>query len=93
MKVENETENQEIFEAFLAFCTFVSLTSGKKTNIANIFLKVLQNKHLRSIFKKQMEIETDFEAVSLFLQFDSSLHKSKYIKKYLNKAGQNKIKG
>ena len=92
MRLDNDTENQEMSETFLAFCTFVSLTSGKKTNLANIFLKLLQNKHLRNIFKKQLEIETDFEAVSIFLQFDPSLHKSKYIKKYLNKAGLTKIK-
>jgi hypothetical protein len=92
MRLDNDTENQELSDAFLAFCTFVSLTSGKKTNLANIFLRLLQNKHLRCIFKKQMEIDSDYDVVSIFLQFDPSLHKSKYIKKYLNKAGPNKIK-
>jgi hypothetical protein len=92
MRIDNDTENQEMSEAFLAFCTFVSLTSGKKTNIANIFLKILQNKHLRNIFKRQLDLDTDYEAVVIFLQFDPSLHKSKYIKKYLNKAGLSKIK-
>jgi hypothetical protein len=88
----SETEIQEISHLFLSFCTFTSLTQGKKLNTANVFLLLLKNKHLRSIFKRRMEIDNDYEAVSLFLRFDPSLYKSKYIMKYLNKAGENKIK-
>ena len=30
------------------------------------------------------DFDTDYEAFKSFLDYDSSLHKSKYIKKYLN---------
>ena len=75
-----ETEILETSHLFLSFCTFASLTQGKKLNTANVF------------FKRRMEIDSDYEAVSMFLHFDPSLYKSKYIMKYLNKAGENKIK-
>jgi len=88
----SETEIQETSHLFLSFCTFTSLTQGKKLNTANVFLLILKNKNLRNIFKRRMEIDNDFEAVSMFLKFDPALYKSKYIMKYLNKAGENKIK-
>ena len=87
-----ETEILETSHLFLSFCTFASLTQGKKLNTANVFLLLLRNKNLRNIFKRRMEIDSDYEAVSMFLRFDPSLYKSKYIMKYLNKAGENKIK-
>jgi len=87
-----ETEVLETSYLFLSFCTFASLSQGKKLNTANVFLLLLRNKNLRNIFKRRMEIDSDYEAVSLFLKFDSSLYKSKYIMKYLNKAGDKKIK-
>ena len=87
-----EAEIQETSHQFLSFCTFTSLTQGKKLNTANVFLLLLKNKHLRNLFKHRMEIDSDFEAVSIFLKFDPSLYKSKYIMKYLNKAGADKIK-
>jgi hypothetical protein len=35
------------------------------------------------------EFDSDFEGMKYFLDYDGSLHKSKYIKKYLN--AENKI--
>jgi hypothetical protein len=75
---------------FLAFCSFVTLTHAKKLNLANVFLFVLQNKDIRELFKTYCDINSDFAAVQAFLAFDPSLHKSKYIMKYLNSA-KNKI--
>lgn len=92
MSENSETEIEETSHLFLSFCTFTSLTQGKKLNTANVFLLILKNKNLRNIFKRRMEIDSDYEAVSMFLRFDPSLYKSKYIMKYLNKAGENKIK-
>jgi len=87
-----ESEILETSHLFLSFCTYVSLTQGKKLNTANVFLLILRNRNLRNIFKYRMELDSDYDAVSMFLKFDPSLHKSKYIMKYLNKAGSNKIK-
>lgn len=87
-----DNEAIETSHLFLSFCTFASLTQGKKLNTANVFLLLLKNKNLRSLFKRRMDIDSDYEAVSMFLKFDPSLYKSKYIMKYLNKAGAEKIK-
>jgi hypothetical protein len=69
---------------FLAFCSFVTLTHSKKLNLANVFLMVLQNKSLRDLFKYYCDATSDFAVVQTFLSFDPSLHKSKYVMKYLN---------
>lgn len=75
---------------FLAFCSFVTLIHAKKLNLANVFLFILQNKDIRELFKTYCDINSDFAAVQAFLSFDPSLHKSKYIMKYLNST-KNKI--
>jgi hypothetical protein len=69
---------------FLAFCSFVTLIHAKKLNLANVFLMVLQNKALRDLFKLYCDANSDFAVVQAFLSFDPSLHKSKYVMKYLN---------
>jgi hypothetical protein len=69
---------------FLAFCSFVTLIHAKKLNLANVFLLVLQNKSLRDLFKTYCDASNDFAVVQAFLSFDPSLHKSKYVMKYLN---------
>jgi hypothetical protein len=72
---------------FLAFCSFVALTSTKKMNLANVFLTLLQNKPLRDLFKIYCDQDTDYALVQAFLKFDPGLHKSKYVMKYLNSKG------
>jgi len=69
---------------FLAFCSFVTLIHAKKLNLANVFLLVLQNKNLRDLFKVYCDANNDYAVVQAFLSFDPSLHKSKYVMKYLN---------
>lgn len=76
----------ELNHLFLSFCTFITLTHTKKLNLANIFLLLLQDKELRSFFKTYCDIQSDFAVVQTFLKFDPSLHKSKYIMKFLNSA-------
>lgn len=75
---------------FLAFCSLVTLMHAKKLNLANVFLIVLQNKELRSLFKLYCDVTNDYAVVQAFLSFDSNLYKSKYVMKYLNSA-KNKI--
>jgi len=83
--------NYEQEHLFLAFCSYVTLMHTKKLNLANVFLFMLQNKEVRELFKIYCDINSDFAAVQAFLSFDPSLHKSKYIMKYLNSAKQNAI--
>ena len=87
-----ELEEEELYSIFLSYCTLVSLIVGKKLNIANVFLWFLKNKQFRAIFKQKAEVDSDYDAILLFVRFDPALHKSKYVMKYLNSAGKVKIK-
>lgn len=68
----------------MSFCSFVSIINNKKINVPNIFILLLKEAKLRALFKEILEIDTDFEMVKTFVHFEPSLHKSKYIMKYLN---------
>lgn len=80
----------ELNHLFLSFCTFSTLLQVKKLNLANIFLLILQDKTLRDFFKTYCDIPSDYAVVQVFLKFDPSLHKSKYVMKFLNNS-KNKI--
>jgi hypothetical protein len=58
--------------------------------MANILLLYLQDKKVRDLFKELLSVNTDFEAIKMFLEFDPTLYKSKYIMKFLNNS-KNKI--
>ena len=77
---------EETDHLFRSFCTFICIAFNKKYNLANILLLYLQNKNVKGLFNSIFFIESDITAVRLFLEFDPSLCKSKYIMKYLNKA-------
>ena len=78
------TYHAEYRHQFLSFCTLCCMLKNKKLNLANIFLLMLQEPELRSIFKDMCEIESDYVALKKFLEYDISLHKSKYIKNFLD---------
>ena len=75
---------EESEHLLLCFCTFCSLLKGKKLSLQNIFILVLQEKKLRDILKELLTIETNFDVVKLFIDFEPSITKSKYITKFLN---------
>jgi len=84
-------EDEELYCLFAKFCTYITLINGKKLNTANVFLHFLKSKQLRKIFRIQFEVSSDFECIQLFLKFDPSIYKSKYIMKYLNSTCSTKI--
>lgn len=80
MNIEQEESNH----LFLCFCTFVMNLKGKKLSIQNVFIQTLQSEKLKTIFKEILNLDTDFELVKVFLDFDPTIAKSKYVTKYLN---------
>jgi hypothetical protein len=68
----------------LSFCTFCTLIKGKKLSFQNVFLLVLQDLRLRSILKELLSIETNYEVVKLFVEYDPLITTSKYVTKFLN---------
>lgn len=84
-----ERENDHLF---MCYCTFVMNTKGKKLSIQNVFIQTLSNEKYRNIMKDVLSIDTDFEVVKMFLDFDPSISKSKYVTKYLNSKKNDKRK-
>lgn len=74
---------REFEHIFLSYCTCVCLIHNKKMNLAKIFIVLLQTPSLRSAFMKSASIDTDWSLLKKFLEYDPSLHKSKYIKNYI----------
>ena len=57
---------------------------NKKLNLANIFLLILKEDKIKKLYMNMCDFDSEYEALKSFLNHDSTLHKSKYIKKYLN---------
>ena len=74
----------EFSHIFLTFCSFVCILKNKKLNLPNIFLWLLKEPELRDIFKMLCDVETDYDVLKCFLEHDPTLHRSKYIRNYLN---------
>lgn len=69
---------------FLSFCSFVCIAFNKKLNFANIFILLLKDTSLRELYMKLCGFDSEFDAIKSFLDYDPSLYKSKYIKKFLS---------
>ena len=75
---------RELEHLLLCFCTFCCLLKGKRLSLQNIFVLVLKEEKLRKVLKTLLTVETDFEMVKHFIEFEPQIAESKYITKYLN---------
>lgn len=87
----NSIINRETDHLLLSFCTFCTLIKGKKLSLQNIFVLILKEEKLRNILKDLLCVDNNFELVTIFLQFEPTIVKSKYITKYLNANKDNKL--
>jgi len=76
--------DRESEHILLSFCTFCTLLKGKKLSFQNVFILVLQDEKIRLLLKDLLGMDTNFEIVKLFLEYDPTITKSKYITKYIN---------
>jgi hypothetical protein len=83
--IENESEH-----LFLCFCTFVMNLKGKKLSVQNVFVQTLQDEKLKNVMKTMMSLESDYELVRVFLDFDPTIAKSKFVTKWVNQSNKNK---
>lgn len=74
----------EFKENFIRFCSFCCIIHNKKLNYPNIFLLIIKDKQINKIYKLMCDLTTDYEGIKMFLEIEPSIHKSKYVKKYLN---------
>lgn len=81
----------EMSHLFLSFCSFCSLLEPKKINLANVFLLVLKENKFRQLLIEYCDFKNNYDALKYFLFFDSTLHKSKYIMKFLNSKNFNSL--
>ena len=76
--------DKESEHILLCFCTYCSLLRGKRLSLQNVFILVLDDEKIKSILKELLGVDSDYEVVKIFLDYDISITKSKYITKYLN---------
>ena len=88
---ESEISNENVHN-FLCFCSLICLINGKKLNLPNIFLLLLNNDAYKGLLKHMLTIDNDFDLFKFFIDYESSISKSKYISKYLNSTQGIKIK-
>ena len=74
----------ELDRAFVLFCSYTCIMHNKKLNLANIFLQLLKDERYKQLFKKLCDLDTDYDCLKYFLSKDQTLHKSKYIKNYVD---------
>jgi hypothetical protein len=79
----HQVSNEELDKAYLILCSYVCILHNKKMNLPNIFLLLLKDIRIMQLFKHLSDFDTDYDCLKYFLQRDPSLHKSKYIKKYI----------
>jgi hypothetical protein len=63
---------------------------GKKLSVQNVFVHTLQEEKLKKILKEILNFETDYEVVKLFLAFDATIAKSKYVSAYIKNKDKKK---
>jgi hypothetical protein len=73
----------ECTHLFLCYCTLVMNLKGKKLSIQNVFIQTLSSEKLKTILKEILDLDTDYELVKVFLEFDPSIAKSKYVTRYV----------
>ena len=76
--------DRESEHILLSFCSFCTLLKGKKLSFQNVFILTLQDEKLRSILKELLGVDSNYEIVKIFLEYDPTITKSKYITKWLN---------
>lgn len=82
--------SEELDHIFLSFCTFVMNLKGKKLSVQNVFVQTLQDEKLKNVAKTMLSLDSDYELVKVFLDFDPSVSRSKFVTKWIN--NQNKKK-
>jgi hypothetical protein len=77
--IDRETEHM-----LLSYCSYCTLLKGKKLSFQNVFVLTLQDEQLRNVFKELIGVDSNIEVSRIFLEYDPTITKSKYITKYLN---------
>ena len=85
--IDRETEHM-----LLSYCSYCTLLKGKKLSFQNVFVLTLQDEQLRNVFKELIGVDSNVEVFKIFLEYDPTITKSKYITKYINNRNKNNSK-
>jgi hypothetical protein len=88
----SEIVGEETTHLFLCYCTFINHLKGKKLSIQNVFVATLQEEKLKTILKTILSLDSDQELVKVFLDYDPTISRSKFITKYINSEQKKKRK-
>tara|TARA_R110000803_G_scaffold113141_1_gene181520 strand:- start:583 stop:876 length:294 start_codon:yes stop_codon:yes gene_type:complete len=91
-KPPNPSQNivdKESEHLLLAFCSYCTLLKGKRLSLQNVFILVLDDKKINQTIKTLLGVDSDYDVVKIFLEYDNSITKSKYVTKYLNLKNKN----
>jgi hypothetical protein len=80
----SEIVEEETNHLFLCYCSFINHLKGKKLSIQNVFVTTLQEEKLKTILKTILSLDSDQELVRVFLDYDPTISRSKFITKYIN---------
>lgn len=76
--------DKESEHILLSFCSLCTLVKGKKLSFQNVFVLMLEDKQLKNTLKKLLGVDSDYELFKIFLDYDPTITKSKYITKFIN---------
>jgi hypothetical protein len=75
--------NEEIETEILKFSSFCSIVHNKKLNSVTVFTLIVTIPIYKKIFMRLIQIDSEKEAVLLFLKFNPNLCRSKVVKQVL----------
>lgn len=77
--------DRESEHILLSFCSYCTLLKGKKLSFQNVFILTLEDAKLKELLKTLLGVDSDQDIVKMFLEYDPSITKSKYVTKYINR--------
>ena len=79
-----EIESDEFYELVLNFCTFICLLKNKKMNFPSIFVEIIKDRDILTLYTEFCGFSDERDAVREFMEIDDSIIRSKYLKKFIN---------
>ena len=79
----SQLARDELEVEFVKFGSFCSIINNKKLNNVTIFSLIVKNKLYRKIFMDLTDIDSEREAILLFLKYNPNLCRSKVVREIL----------
>jgi len=75
--------DEEIEFELIKFSSFCSIIHNKKLNSVTIFSLIVKNKVYKKIFMRMVQLDSEREALLLFLRYNPNLCRSKVVREVL----------